>query len=107
VYLRNSPGVIRFNQKYVVLAREFHQMIRAVLKKGKIQPLEKLPAHWRDGQELFIEGGDPSDDPEEIEKWCRELVRLSDGLSDTDHEKMEASLAEQKRLSKEFVRKQM
>ena len=30
-------------------------MIRAVLKKGKIQPLEKLPAHWREGQELFTQ----------------------------------------------------
>jgi hypothetical protein len=82
-------------------------MIRAVLKKGKIQPLDKIPAHWREGQELFIEGGDPPDDPAEIDKWYRELVRLSEGLSDADHERMEASLAQQKKVGKQFVREQM
>lgn len=82
-------------------------MIRAVLKKGKIQPLDKIPAHWREGQELFVEGGDPSDDLEEIEKWYRELRAMSARLPREDHERMRAALAEQKRIGKEFVRKQM
>ena len=34
-------------------------MIRAILKKGKIQPLDELPAHWHDGQELLVESGAP------------------------------------------------
>lgn len=82
-------------------------MIRAVLKKGKIQPLEKLPAHWRDGRELLIEEGDPSDDPEEIEKWYRELRAMSARIPREDHERMRAALAEQDRIAKEFVRQQM
>src|SRR5437762_3097158 len=52
-------------------------MIRAILKKGKIQPLDKLPQHWRDGQELIVEGCDPSDDPADIKKWYEQLVALS------------------------------
>ena len=82
-------------------------MIRAVLKKGKIHPLEKLPAHWHEGQELFIEGGDPSDDPAEIEKWYRELTEMCARIPEEDHKRMQAALDEQKRLGKEFVRRQM
>jgi len=43
-------------------------MIRAILKKGKIEPLDELPECWRDGQELIVEGCEPSDDPAEIKK---------------------------------------
>lgn len=82
-------------------------MIRAVLKKGKIQPLEELPAHWGEGRELLIEEGDPSDDPEEIEKWYRELTAMCADVPEEDHKRMQAALEEQKRIGKEFVRKQM
>jgi hypothetical protein len=44
-------------------------MIRAISKKGKIEPLDPLPGHWRNGQELTVEGCAPSDDPAEIKKW--------------------------------------
>jgi len=39
------------------------------LKKGKIQPLDKLPPHWRGGQELIIEVCAPSADPADTKKW--------------------------------------
>jgi hypothetical protein len=71
-------------------------MIRAVLKKGKIKPLEELPAHWREGQELIVEGGEPSDDTAEIRKWHEELLALSAQIPAEDHERMAAAVAEQK-----------
>src|SRR5438309_70057 len=49
-------------------------MIRAILKKGKIQPVVELPGQWRDGQELMVEGGEPSNDPSDIKKWHEKLV---------------------------------
>jgi hypothetical protein len=48
-------------------------MIRAILRKGRIQPLDELPKHWRDGQELIVEGCEPSDDPADIKKWHDKL----------------------------------
>lgn len=36
-------------------------MIRAALKKGKIEPVEKLSSAWRELQQLIVEGGEPAD----------------------------------------------
>jgi hypothetical protein len=72
-------------------------MIRAILRKGKIQPLEELPEHWRDGQELIVEGCGPSDDPEEIKKWYEKLVTLSVQIPREDHERLANAIAGQKR----------
>lgn len=72
-------------------------MIRAILKKGKIEPLEALPKHWRDGQELFVEGGEPLDDPAEIKKWHEKFVALSAQIPAEDHQRMAAALSEQDR----------
>ena len=82
-------------------------MIRAILKKGKIEPLEKLPAHWRDGQELIVEGGEPSDDPKEIRKWRDKLLTLSAQIPAEDHKRMVVALAEQDRQAKEMMRRDM
>ena len=82
-------------------------MIRAILKKGKIQPLDELPEHWREGQELIVEGGQPSDDPADIKKWHAELVALSAQIPAEDHERMAAAVAEQDRHAKELMRRDM
>jgi hypothetical protein len=82
-------------------------MIRAILKKGKIHPLDKLPQHWRDGQELIVEGRQPSDDPADIKKWHDKLVALSAQIPAADHARMAAALAEQDRQAKERMRNDM
>ncbi len=82
-------------------------MIRAILKKSKIQPLEELPEHWFEGQELIVEGCDPSDDPADIKKWHDKLVALSAHIPGADHERMAAALAEQDRQAKERMRRDM
>ena len=82
-------------------------MIRAVLKKGKIEPLEELPKHWREGQELVVEGYEPSDDPSEIKKWHEKLQALSAQIPAADHKRMAAVLAEHDRQAKAFVRLDM
>jgi hypothetical protein len=82
-------------------------MIRAILKKGKIQPVDELPEHWHEGQELIVEGCEPSDDPADIQNWYDGLVALSAKISSTDHERMAAALAEQDRQAKERMRREM
>jgi hypothetical protein len=82
-------------------------MIRAILKKGKIQPLDELPPHWREGQELIVEGCEPSGDPADIRKWQAKLVALSAQIPAEDHERMAAAIAEQDRQAKEVMRRDM
>ena len=82
-------------------------MIRAILKKGKIQPVDELPPHWRDGQELIVEGCEPSDDPAEIKKWHAKLQALSAEIPAADHARMAAALADQDRQAKERMRHDM
>ena len=76
-------------------------MIRAILKKGKIQPVDKLPEYWREGQELIVEGDEPSGSPADIRKWYTKLVALSAQISSEDHKRMAAAVAEQDREAKE------
>jgi hypothetical protein len=82
-------------------------MIRAILKKGKIQPLDELPKHWRDGQELLVEGCQPSDDPAVIRQWHDKLLALSAQIPAEDHRRMAAAVAEQDRRAKELMRREM
>ena len=81
--------------------------MRAILKKGKIQPLEELPSHWREGQELIVESCEPTNDPAAIQEWYDELVRLSAKIPAEDHERMTTAIAEQDREGKEWMRREL
>jgi hypothetical protein len=85
-------------------------MIRAILRDGMIQPLDPLPTGWGEGQELQIieSETEPSDDPEAIERWCRELTALMNQPHDpADPARLKSALAEADRLAKDQVRKEM
>jgi len=82
-------------------------MIRAILKKGKIQPVDELPDHWREGQELIVEGAEPSGNPAAIKKWYAKLLELSAQIPQDDHQRMAAAVAEQDRQAKEQMRRDM
>jgi hypothetical protein len=82
-------------------------MIRAVLRKGKIEPLEDLPTFWHEGQELVIEGSEPSDDPKEIVQWHERLIALSEQIPAEDHVRMATALAEQDREAKKSMWQEM
>jgi hypothetical protein len=66
-----------------------------------------LPKTWRDGQELTVDGGEPLDDPVVIKKWLEKLLALSAQIPAEDHKRMAAALAEQDRLAKEYMRREM
>jgi hypothetical protein len=82
-------------------------MIRAIIKKGKIQPIDELPQHWREGQELIVESCAPSDDPADIKRWHDELVALSAQIPAEDHQRMSVAIAEQNRQAKKLMRRDL
>jgi hypothetical protein len=82
-------------------------MIRAILKKGKIQPIDELPEHWREGQELIVEGAEPSPNAADIKKWYAKLKALSAQIPGEDHQRMAAAVTEQDRQAKEQMRREM
>ena len=56
---------------------------------------------------MIVEGCGPSDDPEDIRKWYRELTGLAAQVPSEDHARMEKAIAEQKRQAKELMRREM
>lgn len=83
-------------------------MIRAIFRDGMIHPLDPVPTGWREGQELPITEGEPSDDPEAIERWSRELSAISQRSYDpAEWERFESALAEADRQAKDLMRREM
>jgi hypothetical protein len=84
-------------------------MPRAVLKDGTIQPLEPLPAEWRDGQELRVESTSDCDEvvAGSIDADFHDLAVLCQAGDPLDDERLKRALDESKRQAKEQVRRQM
>jgi hypothetical protein len=82
-------------------------VVRAVLKHGKIHPLDDLPSSWPEGQELLIEEGEPPVDPEEIAAWSREIEETAARIPAEEHERFLAALEEVEKESKERARREM
>ena len=81
-------------------------MVRAVLEDGVIRPLGPLPAEWREGQSLLIEA-EAEESPEDVAAWTREIEEAAQRIPEEDHVRFLEALEEQRRLSKEYVRRQM
>ncbi len=81
-------------------------MVRAVLENGKIRPLTSLPEDWSEGQKLLIEV-EARESSEEITAWSREIEKAARAIPDEDHARFLEALDEQKRASKEQVRRHM
>lgn len=83
-------------------------MVKAVVSHGEIQPLEPLPADWREGQPLRIEKADETETT--IEEIDRDFVVLDSlcAASDTNDEtQLERALEEARLKAKDQVRRQM
>jgi hypothetical protein len=80
--------------------------IKAILRDGRIQPLEPLPPDWAEGQELVIEEPDVVETAEEIEQWAKELEASTARIPLEEHERLERALEEIERESKDAVRRE-
>ncbi len=81
-------------------------MIRAVYRKGKIQPVDAVPDDWADGQELVVEA-DADSISRNNDGWLEELNAAAAKIPERVHAEVAAALARQERESKEQVRREM
>lgn len=83
-------------------------MLKAVVSRGGIRPLEPLPADWQEGQPLRVDKLDDYDMPvEEIDRDFAVLASLCETSEPADEEQLERALNEARRQAKEQVRRQM
>lgn len=80
--------------------------IKAVLRDGRIQPLEPIPPDWTEGQELVIEEPDLDETAAEIQQWAEELEASTARIPADEHERLERALDEIKQESKDAVRRE-
>ncbi len=83
-------------------------MVKAVINRGEIRPLEPLPADWQEGQPLYVEKaeeGEPS--VEEIDRDFAVLARLCETSEPAEEVQLERALQEAHRQAKEQVRRRM
>ena len=83
-------------------------MVKAVVSRGEIHPLEPLPADWPEGQPLRVDKVDDDEPPvEAIDRDFAVLARLCETGDPADDEQLERALQEARRQAKEQVRRQM
>jgi len=83
-------------------------MLKAVVSRGEIRPLEPLPADWRDGQPLQVEKADYSEmGVEEIDRDFAVLANLCSESDPANEHQLDQALHEAHRQTKEQVRRQM
>jgi hypothetical protein len=80
-------------------------MLKAVLRKGVIIPLEPLPNEWEDGATLEVAKADtPHGD---IDAWATSMNQICADSSPIDEETMRRAMDENRRQAKAQVRHEM
>lgn len=82
-------------------------MIRAIYRRGKIQPIDHIPAQWQEGDELVVEQADVPPTAEEIEAWAAEVEEAASQITPEEHDAFTKALAEVEAESKEMGRREM
>jgi len=82
-------------------------MIRAIYRKGKIQPVDAVPPAWSEGQELIVEEATAAPTSAELEAWSADVEAATADISDEEHDRFMAVLAELEVESKELGRREM
>jgi len=80
--------------------------IKAILRDGRIQPLEPLPRDWTEGQELVVEEPESADAEAEINQWATDLDKSTAQIPVEEHDRFLRALDEIERASKEAVRRE-
>jgi DNA-binding transcriptional MocR family regulator len=80
-------------------------MLKAVLRKGVIVPLEPLPPEWQEGAALEVSrtnGALP-----DIDAWAQSMNQLCADSPAEDEETMRRAIEEHRRQAKEQMRREM
>jgi hypothetical protein len=59
--------------------------IKAILRDGRIQPLEPLPPDWVEGQELVVEEPESAEGEAQINQWAKELDKSTAPVQSSEH----------------------
>ena len=82
--------------------------IKAVIEQGIIRPLEPLPPHWVEGQELRIETATDEDEGEALDTWSQEMDALTASLyTPGEWAQMEDTLRDADQQAKAWVGTEM
>ena len=73
-------------------------MLKAVLSKGVIVPLEPLPSDWKDG--ITLEVAKMENDAVDIDAWAKMMNELCADSSAEDEQRMLAAIAEHHRQAR-------
>ena len=82
-------------------------MIRAVYRDGKIQPLDDVPDEWHEGAKLVVEQEEATPTDEELEQWAAEVEAAAAKISEVDHQKAMAAIAQHRAEAKRWMRREM
>jgi len=82
-------------------------MIRAVYRDGAIEPLDEVPAEWREGQELEVHKTGEIRTDADGDNWLAELNAAAAQIPNDLHEQLSIALDEIEAESKEFARREM
>ena len=87
-------------------------MIRAIIRHGHIEPLDRLPTEWSEGQEVTVEVSDShssdSLSPDEaIRNWHAEWKAACSDIAVEDHTELDESLVSIRQWGKDQMRKEM
>jgi hypothetical protein len=83
-------------------------MVKAIVVRGEIRPLEPLPVDWKEGERLRVEKADDREMAiEEIDNDFAVLASLCAPSEEADEEQLDRALKEAHRQAKEQVRKDM
>jgi hypothetical protein len=80
--------------------------IKAILRDGRIQPLEPLPPDWTDGQELVVEEPDLAGTEAQVDQWATDLEAAAARVPTEEHDRFRQALSEIERESKDSVRRE-
>ncbi len=82
-------------------------MVKAVLRRGAIEPLSPLPSDWAEGQELVIAEARAEAKNENLAAWSREIDELSAQMSKDDFDRVDRAIAQADQEAKDSVKRQM
>jgi hypothetical protein len=82
-------------------------MIRAIIRHGHIEPLDRLPEDWPEGQEVTVEVSENHSTGEAIRDWHAEWKAACPDISAEDHVELDEALATIRQLGKDQMRKEM
>jgi hypothetical protein len=80
-------------------------MLKAILRNGSIVPLDPLPSDWKEGTPLEVGRAEPAE--LDIDQWAQEMRLLCADSLPEEEQRMQAAIAEHRRLAKAQARREM